>query len=159
MSGPSIFSSIIHKTDDDTAKAEILLLDPLGLTYEGKILEKQAQALTDPKAYIKARNDAIKNLQKEVYEDYYKNMTKYQGTDKIPEPMAKRKAGAFAKAAWDAGMNAINEDYPLSAVTVATERQVGANAMEFGEGNSIKKSYTKTQRAPKKAPKRAPKKN
>lgn len=155
----SLFGPIINNsTDDAKAKAEIFQMDPLGLTYQGKLLAKEAQALTDPKAYIAARNKAITDLQTTVYDEYFTKLKSYQSVEKIPEPQAKKKADAFAKAAWDAGMVAVNEDYPLSAVTIATERQNAANSKDLGENLGIKRTYSKTHGAPRKAPKRAPKK-
>jgi hypothetical protein len=104
--------------------------DPLGLVRQGQIIEKQTEALSKPDDYIKKRNDAIVEAQKRVYEAWGRSMGESLTKGAI-EPIARQKADAIATGMWSGEMAAIENEFPLSALGLATSSKLADTASKY----------------------------
>ena len=142
----SSLSSLVLKADgtaldlaDAGSKGNVDALtaaDPLGLIRESKLLEKQNEAIVDPKKYIGDRNKKIEDAHKEVYKHWMKN---YQGkiVEGYTDAQARLEADTIAMGEWRGRQTAIDIEYPLTALGTAISRQSFENDHIFSEGRNI----------------------
>ena len=117
-------------------RAALIASDPLGLIRESKLMEKQTEAITDPKKYISDRNKKIEDAQKEVYDNWMKLYQK-KIIAGFTDAQARVEADTVAMGEWRGRQAAIDLEYPLSALGTALERKSFTNQKNFDEGKNI----------------------
>ena len=126
----------VDLTKDGAQRASLIASDPLGLIRESKLMEKQTEAITDPKKYISDRNKKIEEAQKEVYNNWMKLYQK-KNLAKFTDAQARVEADTVAMGEWRGRQAAIDLEYPLTALGTALERQSFTNKKDFDEGKNI----------------------